>query len=82
MAQRMDAADDGANPGRIRAVFREIMSGSRALQKVLKVAYLGPEYSFSHLAAVERFVRRREEMRPGRHWCRHGRDTAGAGTQE
>jgi chorismate mutase/prephenate dehydratase len=41
--------------GTIRAIFREIMSGSRALQKVHKVAYLGPEYSFSHLAAVERF---------------------------
>jgi len=39
----------------IRAIFRELMSGSRALQKVLKVAYLGPEYSFSHIAAVERF---------------------------
>src|SRR5947209_14327692 len=39
----------------IRAVFREIMSGARALQKVFKIAYLGPEYSFSHLAAVERF---------------------------
>src|SRR5690242_17727176 len=39
----------------VRAVFREIISGSRALQKILKVAYLGPEYSFSHLAAVERF---------------------------
>lgn len=39
----------------IRAIFREIMSGSRALQKVLKIAYLGPEYSFSHLAALEHF---------------------------
>lgn len=39
----------------MRAIFREIMSGSRALQKVHKVAYLGPEYSFSHLAAVEHF---------------------------
>src|SRR5690349_6451634 len=39
----------------IRAIFREIMSGSRALQKIHKVAYLGPEYSFSHLAGVERF---------------------------
>jgi chorismate mutase/prephenate dehydratase len=39
----------------IRAIYREIMSGARALQKVLKIAYLGPEYSFSHLAAVERF---------------------------
>ena len=41
----------------VRAIFREIMSGSRALQKVIKVAYLGPEDSFSHLAAVERFGR-------------------------
>src|SRR5262249_32672920 len=48
------------NPGALsgdclRAIFREIISGARALQKVLKIAYLGPEYSFSHLAAVERF---------------------------
>jgi len=43
------------DPTVIRAIFREIMSGSRALQKVLKIAYLGPEYSYSHLAAVERF---------------------------
>src|SRR5437588_4904522 len=49
----------------VRAVFREIMSGSRALQKVLKVAYLGPEYSFSHLAAVERFGQAIEFMRVG-----------------
>jgi chorismate mutase/prephenate dehydratase len=39
----------------IRAVFREIISGSRALQRVLKVAYLGPEYSFSHLAGIEKY---------------------------
>jgi chorismate mutase / prephenate dehydratase len=39
----------------IRAVYREIISGSRALQKVLKVAFLGPEYSFSHIAALNRF---------------------------
>jgi chorismate mutase/prephenate dehydratase len=43
------------DPSTVRAIFRELISGSRALQKVLKVAYLGPEYSFSHLAAVERF---------------------------
>src|SRR5438309_1176698 len=51
--------------GTIRAVYREIMSGARALQKVLKVAYLGPEYSFSHLAAVERFGQQVEFMRVG-----------------
>lgn len=49
----------------IRALFREIMSGSRALQKVLKVAYLGPDYSFSHLAAVERFGQSVEFIRVG-----------------
>jgi len=46
----------------IRAVFREIISGSRALQKIIKVAYLGPEYSYSHLAAVERFGHKVEYM--------------------
>lgn len=49
----------------IKAIFRELMSGSRALQKVLKVAYLGPEYSFSHLAAVDRFGQGVEFMRVG-----------------
>jgi chorismate mutase/prephenate dehydratase len=35
----------------IRAVYREIMSASLALQEPLKVAYLGPEGTFSHAAA-------------------------------
>jgi chorismate mutase/prephenate dehydratase len=49
----------------VRAIFREIMSGSRALQKVLKIAYLGPEYSFSHLAALERFGQAVDFIRVG-----------------
>ena len=39
----------------IRAIYREIISGSRALQRVIKIAVLGPEYSFSHIAALHRF---------------------------
>ncbi len=51
--------------GTVRAIFREIISGSRALQKIIKVAYLGPEYSYSHLAAVERFGSAIEFIRVG-----------------
>jgi chorismate mutase / prephenate dehydratase len=43
--------DDAA----VRAVFREIISGSRDVQTQLRVAYLGPEFTFSHLASIERF---------------------------
>ncbi len=39
----------------LRAVFREIISGSRAMEKQLRVAYLGPAYTYSHLAAIHRF---------------------------
>lgn len=39
----------------VRSVFRELISGSRALEKDLRVAYLGPAYSYSHLAAIHRF---------------------------
>ena len=39
----------------VRAILRELTSGTRALAKTLKVAYLGPAYSYSHLAALERF---------------------------
>ncbi len=35
----------------VRAVYREIMSACLALQEPLKVAYLGPEGTFSHAAA-------------------------------
>jgi chorismate mutase/prephenate dehydratase len=61
----LEANKGPLDEGTIRAVFRELMSGARALQKVLKVAYLGPEYSFSHLAAVERFGQAVEFMRVG-----------------
>ncbi len=39
----------------LEAVYREIMSSSLALEKSLKIAYMGPEASFSNLAALKRF---------------------------
>jgi chorismate mutase/prephenate dehydratase len=37
------------------AVWRELMSGSFALERPLRIAYLGPDGSFSHTAATLKF---------------------------
>jgi len=37
------------------AVYREVMSGSLGLEKKLKIAYLGPEATFTHQAGVKKF---------------------------
>lgn len=39
----------------IRAIYREIMSASLALEKQLTIAYLGPEATWSHQAARSKF---------------------------
>lgn len=39
----------------LEAIYREIMSASLALKKQLNIAYLGPEATFTHLAAIKRF---------------------------
>jgi chorismate mutase/prephenate dehydratase len=44
----------------LRNIFGEILSSSRALQGPTRVAYLGPEASFTHLAAVFNFGRSSE----------------------
>lgn len=48
------------NPGplshiALRNIFREIISAAREIQASLGVAFLGPEATFSHLAALKKF---------------------------
>lgn len=44
-------------PSTLRAIYREIMSGSLSLEYPIRIAYLGPEATFTHLAAISRFGR-------------------------
>ncbi|MEN6406687.1 MAG: prephenate dehydratase [Thermoguttaceae bacterium] len=54
--QRLTADCQGPLPPQyVRAVLRELESGCRQLTRQLRVAYLGPAYSFSHLAAMHCF---------------------------
>src|SRR5438552_2691792 len=39
----------------LRAIYREIMSSALSLQKTMRIAYLGPEATFTHQAAIRRF---------------------------
>lgn len=39
----------------IRYIYREIISASLALEKPIKISFLGPEASFTHLACIQRF---------------------------
>ena len=56
LVQKMLQVNRGPLDNRcIAAIFRELHSGVRWLIKPLRVAYLGPTYSYSHLAAIERF---------------------------
>ena len=39
----------------LRAIYREIMSSALALEKTMTIAYLGPEATFTHQAAIQKF---------------------------
>jgi len=41
----------------VRAIFCELLSGCRSLLREPRIAFLGPSYSYSHLAALHRFGR-------------------------
>ncbi len=54
--RRLTALNAGPLPAdTVAAVWREILSGCRALESPLTVAYLGPQATFTHQAALQQF---------------------------
>jgi len=56
IVDRLVAENSGPFPAAgIAPVFREIVSATRSLEDELSIAYFGPEGTFTHLAAKQRF---------------------------
>ncbi|MCA1927220.1 MAG: prephenate dehydratase [Calditerrivibrio sp.] len=54
--ERLKSKNEGPFPNdALRNVFREIISASLSLEEVQKVAYLGPQGTFTNLAAIKHF---------------------------
>ena len=39
----------------VKAIYREVMSSALNLEKPMTIAYLGPEFTFTHLASMKKF---------------------------
>ena len=51
-------ADNNKGPlsnAALQAIYREVMSSALNLEKPLTIAYLGPEFTFTHLASMKKF---------------------------
>lgn len=54
--ERLSARNKGPFPQEtLRAVYREILSSSLSLERPLKIAYLGPRATFTHMAGMQQF---------------------------
>lgn len=54
--ERLQASNQGPFPNEsVCRVFREIISASLSLEQPMKVAFLGPQSTFTHVAAMEQF---------------------------
>lgn len=43
------------SPKSLKSIYREIMSGALSLEKALKISYLGPPATYTHLATLAKF---------------------------
>jgi len=46
----------------LTAIYREVMSSALALEKPMRIAYLGPAWSYTHLASMKRFGSQLEHL--------------------
>ncbi len=54
--RKIDQLSKGPMPkDSLKAIYREVMSASLALEKPIAIAYLGPEATFTHLASISKF---------------------------
>ncbi len=54
--QRICQSNEGpVTDEQLCAIYREIMSSALALEKTMSIAYLGPEATFTHQAAIQKF---------------------------
>ena len=54
--QRICRSNEGPiTDDQLCAIYREIMSSALALEKTMSIAYLGPEATFTHQAAIQKF---------------------------
>ncbi len=66
---RLQVLNPGPLPDRhLYAIYREIMSSSRRLQRPERVVYLGPEGTFSYFAGIE-FMGHSAELNPTAHFA-------------
>jgi len=56
IVERLSASNPGPFPTEaIRSVFQEVFSACLSLERTVKIAYLGPEGTFSHMAVKHQF---------------------------
>jgi len=55
LARVLNASKGPLQARTIEAVYRELMSGSFALERPIRIGYLGPQGSWSHVAATKQF---------------------------
>src|SRR5258705_8964072 len=55
LARMVEANRGPLGDAHVRAIFREVISASRGLEQPLRIAFLGPEATYTHLAAMAQF---------------------------